>query len=73
MKTIYETNQKVMPEPLVYTVEQAAVALNVSSKTIRRFLDRGYLTSSNALRKKIIPRQQVETFLKATCGTPANI
>ena len=56
--------------PLVYTIPEAAAVLNVSTKTIRRLLDRGFLTSSSALRKKLIPRPQIEAFLKATCQTP---
>ena len=64
-----QPNQPVMA-PLALTVEEAAIALNVSTKTIRRLLLRGVLTSSKALRKKLIPRQQIEGFLKATCDTP---
>jgi excisionase family DNA binding protein len=59
--------------PLVYTVEEAAAALNVSTKTIRRLLDRGILTASKALRKKLIPRSQIEGFLKATCDVPKSL
>ena len=55
---------------VVYTVEQAAEVLNVSTKTIRRLLDRGYLTCSSVLRKKLIPCKQIESFLKATCDVP---
>lgn len=55
---------------VVYTIEEAAVVLNVSTKTIRRLLNRGLLTCSKALRKKLIPRQQIENFLKATCDVP---
>lgn len=62
-----------MPTPLAFTVEEAAVALHVSTKTIRRLLSRGVLTSSKALRKKLIPRQQIENFLKATCDAPKKI
>jgi excisionase family DNA binding protein len=59
--------------PLALTVEEAAAALNVSTKTIRRLLLRGVLTSSKALRKKLIPRSQIEGFLKATCDLPKRI
>jgi excisionase family DNA binding protein len=55
---------------LVYTVKEAAMVLNVSEKTIRRFLERGILTSSTALRKRLIPCKQVGDFLKATCPPP---
>jgi len=60
------------PAPLVYTIPEAAALLNVSHKTIRRLLDRGFLTSSSALRKKLIPREQLIRFLKGTCATPKN-
>jgi excisionase family DNA binding protein len=61
------------PLPLAYTVEEAAAALNVCTKTIRRLLDRGILTASKALRKKLIPRSQIEGFLKATCEVPKTL
>jgi excisionase family DNA binding protein len=61
------------PLPLAYTVEEAAAALNVSTKTVRRLLDRGILTASKALRKKLIPRKQLEDFLKSTCDIPKTI
>jgi excisionase family DNA binding protein len=53
-------------EPLFYTVKEAAKALNVSEKSVRRFLERGILKSSLALRKKLIPREQIKNFFKAT-------
>lgn len=61
------------PESLVYTVQEAAVALNVSTKTVRRLLQRKLLTGSKALRKILIPRQQLEAFLKATCDVPKTL
>ena len=59
-----------LPEPLAYTVTEAAAALNVSTKTIRRLLWRGKLTSCKVLRKILIPREQIANFLKATCDKP---
>jgi excisionase family DNA binding protein len=61
------------PVPLALTIEEAAAVLNVSTKTIRRLLDRQILTASKALRKKLIPRTQIEGFLKATCDAPKSI
>lgn len=61
------------PMPLAYTVDEAAAALHVCPKTIRRLLARGILTSSKVLRKKLIPRSQIEGFLKATCDVPKTI
>jgi excisionase family DNA binding protein len=58
------------PEPLVYDINQVAFLLNVCPKTVRRLLARGKLTSCNVLRKVLIPRSQIEAFLKATCDKP---
>jgi excisionase family DNA binding protein len=55
---------------LFYTVEQAAAVLNVSVKTVRRWLYRGHLTNCNASRKILIPCHQVENFVKETCAKP---
>jgi len=57
-------------EPLAYDIKQAAAALNVSTKTIRRLLRRGKLTCCKVLRKILIPREQIENFLKLTCDKP---
>ena len=65
--------KQAMPEPLVYTVEEAAAVLKISTKSVRRLLARGLLTGSKALRKILIPRQQLEAFLKATCDVPKTI
>lgn len=65
-----DDSKQAMPEPLVYTVEEVAAVLKISTKSVRRLLSRGFLSSSNALRKILIPRQQLEAFLKATCDVP---
>jgi excisionase family DNA binding protein len=57
---------------VVYTIEEAAVVLNVCTKTVRRLIDRRLLTCCRVLRKKLIPREQIERFLKATCDVPQN-
>ena len=59
-----------LPEPLAYNINEAAAALNVSTKTVRRLLWRGKLTSCKVLRKILIPREQIAHFLKATCDKP---
>ena len=65
-----DSNNETKLDRLVYTVDEAATVLNVSTKTIRRLLARRLLTGSKALRKILIPRQQLEAFLKATCDKP---
>jgi excisionase family DNA binding protein len=68
-----KSENNVPPERLVYTVQEAAVVLNVSTKTIRWLLARRLLTGSKALRKILIPRAQLEAFLKATCDVPMTL
>ena len=58
------------PEPLAYDIKQAAAKLNVCTKTIRRLLHRNKLTCCKVVRKVLIPREQVENFLKRTCDKP---
>ena len=58
------------PTPLVYTVAETAIVLRSSTKTVRRLIKRGFFAPSKALRKLLIPRSQVEAFLKSTCGNP---
>ncbi len=55
-------------QKLVYTIEEAAQVLSVSTKTIRRFLGRRILTAVPGLGKKLIPRKQVEAYV---CNAPA--
>jgi len=70
MNTTANANPDNRPQPRVYTVEEAAIVLKVSTKTIRRLLARRLLTGSKALRKILIPREQIDAFLKATCDKP---
>jgi excisionase family DNA binding protein len=65
--------KRAMPEPLVYTIEETAAVLRISTKSVRRLIKRGLLTGSKALRKILIPRKQVEDFIKATCDQPKAI
>lgn len=54
------------PSRMSFTVKQAAEALGVSNATVYRLLTRGLLRSSSALRTKVIPRTEIERFLKET-------
>jgi len=51
---------------LAYSVSETAQILGVSYCTVYRLLQRGLLRSSNALRHKLIPRFEIERFLKET-------
>lgn len=78
MKTHENENQPPNPSapisepltPLVYTVKETAQVLKTSTKTVRRLIKRRFFAPCKALRKILIPRSQVEAFLKATCGQP---
>jgi excisionase family DNA binding protein len=45
-----------------YTIDEAAKAMGISSKSIRRLIDRGLLKKSKALQKIIIPAAEIERF-----------
>jgi len=62
-----------LPEALTYDINQAAAALNCSTKSIRRLIVRGYFCPCKVLRKILIPRQQIDAFLKATCDKPKTV
>jgi excisionase family DNA binding protein len=66
----YSRSGQSHPVPLVYTVEEAAAVLRISTKSVRRLLQRGFFTNSKALRKILIPRTQIENFLNQTCARP---
>jgi hypothetical protein len=51
---------------LLYTIKEAAYILAVSEKSVRRFLERGLLKTSLALRTKLITRESIEAFVKMT-------
>lgn len=74
MKTIElpsaETIKSALVEPLLYDIKQSAAALNMSTKTVRRMLCIGRLTRCKGIRKVLIPRKQIEDFIKANCPTP---
>jgi len=62
--------EPLVPRPLFYDINQAAAALNMSTKSVRRLIKRGKLTCCKAVRKILIPVKQIEDFLKASCDVP---
>ena len=48
---------------LAFSMREAALAIGVSSITMHRLVKRGLIKSSDALRTKIISRQELERFL----------
>jgi len=65
-----ETVKASLVEPLLYDIRQAAAALNMSTKSVRRMLIVGRLTRCKGIRKVLIPRKQIEDFIRANCPTP---
>lgn len=51
---------------MCYSVKQTAELLGVSKITVYRLLQRGLLRSSSAVRTKVIPKSEIERFLKGT-------
>lgn len=49
-----------------YTIAEAAKYLRVSQDTIRRLIKRGLMRRSLALRKVLIPGEDVENFVEKT-------
>lgn len=49
---------------LAYTMRETAEILGVSYITVYRLLKRGKLRASDALRNKVIPKTEIERFLR---------
>ena len=59
-----------MKEPVArkfMTIAEAAEALHVSTRTVRRLVDRGLLRTCSALRHVLIPTVDVDSFVTRTC------
>ncbi len=51
---------------LAFSIQETAEILGISIATVYRLLARGLLKSSLALGRKLIPRSEIERFLKST-------
>jgi len=54
---------------LAYTMRETAAILGVSYITVHRLLKRGKLRASDAIRNKVIPRTEIERFLRESIAT----
>jgi excisionase family DNA binding protein len=50
--------------PLLLTIEQAAMLLNISPRTVRRLLGRRELVRRKIGMRTLIPRSSVESFVR---------
>lgn len=57
------------PPRLAYTMRETAEMLGVSYITVHRLLKRGRLRASDALRNKVIPKSEIERFLRESLQT----
>jgi len=66
--SILTTNKRTITEQgkLLFTIRQTADILSISTKSVRRLMERGLLKSNPALRTKLIHRDVIETFAKTT-------
>ena len=56
----------IRPARLAYSVQETARMLGVCDKSVRRLILRGLLRPSRALRHILIPKQEIERFLRDT-------
>jgi excisionase family DNA binding protein len=54
------------PNQVAVTISQAAALLNTSVPSVRRLIKRKLIRSSGALRRKLIPRAEVDRFVRET-------
>lgn len=52
------------PDKKNYTLKEAALYLNVSTRTVERLIQRRLLRRNKALRKIFIPRTELDGFLE---------
>lgn len=52
------------PDKKNYTLKEAALYLNVSTRTVERLLQRRLLRRNKALRKILIPRTELDQFIE---------
>ncbi|MDQ3622073.1 MAG: helix-turn-helix domain-containing protein [Verrucomicrobiota bacterium] len=52
------------PDKRNYTLKEAALYLNVSTRTVERLIQRQLLRRNKALRKIFIPRTELDRFLE---------
>lgn len=64
--TSQSAGRKTQNARIAYTIQEAAEKLAVSTKTIRRFIERGLLPASKATRKLLISSAAVDNFVEAT-------
>jgi excisionase family DNA binding protein len=60
------TGSAPIPDKKNYTLKEAALYLNVSTRTVERLIQRALIRRNKALRKILIPRTELDRFLEKT-------
>ena len=58
--------QDVVPQRLAYSLKETAAMLGICDKSVRRLIHRGLIRPSRALRHILIPKTEIERFLRDT-------
>jgi excisionase family DNA binding protein len=58
--------QDVVPQRLAYSLKETAAMLGICDKSVRRLILRGLIRPSRALRHVLIPKTEIERFLRDT-------
>ena len=58
--------QNVEPQRLAYSLKETAAMLGICEKSVRRLIHRGLIRPCRALRHILIPRTEIERFLRDT-------
>lgn len=54
------------PQRLAFSIQETAAMLGVCDKSVRRLILRGLLRPSRALRHLLIPKHELDRFLRET-------
>ena len=58
--------QDVVAQRLAYSLKETAAMLGICDKSVRRLIHRGLIRPSRALRHILIPKTEIECFLRDT-------
>lgn len=61
-----KTLETALPPKLLFTLAETASLLSISTKTVRRLLERDLLKTNPALRTKLITRNSILAFAQMT-------
>ena len=69
-----EKNESLMPPgKLLFTIEDTADILTMSTKSVGRLIERGLLKTNPALRVKLLTRESIEAFAKMTLSSTSPV